>query len=303
MALEGGGRYRGVTLNSSPYPPRPFASAAGILAGVLWGFGDVLSKPVFAAGTGALTLSSLRGVIGIAFMAAWLKFAPPSGEISRRQTVIALFVGLLFGVNVLSIFNALHYLPVPVAILAYFIYPLMTGLVGAALGLERVNILSILAALAAFAGLALMIGASPASLSAFGLTLAFLAAGVRVAMLLVARSMLAGVDGRLTTWYSSLSSTALLMVMLLATGGWQPPTTAIGGVAMVAMALFSSAAVAFMFISTMRVGAFRTALLTNVEPLVSTLGAMIFLGESLTTLQGFGAAVMIVALCAFQLVR
>ena len=50
---------------------------------------------------------------------------------------------------------------VPVAILTYFTYPLLTGLAAAAFGVERLGLAGVLAALAAFAGLALMIGAHP----------------------------------------------------------------------------------------------------------------------------------------------
>jgi drug/metabolite transporter (DMT)-like permease len=39
------------------------------------------------------------------------------------------------------------------------------------------------------------------------------------------------------------------------------------------------------------------------EPLVSTLGSVALLGEVLTPVQATGGAIMLVALCAFQLRR
>ena len=64
-----------------------------------------------------------------------------------------------------------------------------------------------------------------------------------------------------------------------------------------------SIAVLTVFISTARVGPFRTALFMNLEPLLATIGSAIFLGEVITPLQALGGAVMIAALVAFQIRR
>ena len=53
----------------------------------------------------------------------------------------------------------------------------------------------------------------------------------------------------------------------------------------------------------LHIGAFRTALIMNLEPLVSTLASVALLGEELRPLQAFGGALMLLALCAFQLRR
>jgi drug/metabolite transporter (DMT)-like permease len=62
-------------------------------------------------------------------------------------------------------------------------------------------------------------------------------------------------------------------------------------------------AVSAVFVSTARVGPFRTALFMNLEPLLATIGSGLFLGEVITPLQALGGAVMIAALVAFQMRR
>jgi drug/metabolite transporter (DMT)-like permease len=57
------------------------------------------------------------------------------------------------------------------------------------------------------------------------------------------------------------------------------------------------------YISASRIGPFRTALIMNLEPLLTTLFSMLLLGETLTLIQGAGAGIMIVSLVAFQLMR
>ncbi len=279
------------------------ASGAGLAAAALWGIADVTSKLVFLTGADPLTVATLRGGVSLGFMLVWMGLTPAAVALSRRDIAIALLLGVLFAANVLGVYNALANLPVPIAILAYFIYPLLTGLVGAALGLERLDLRGGVVALVAFGGLALMIGASPTALNPLGLAAAFVAAAMRVAMLLLTRAKLSRADVRLTTWYSSLSSTAVLAALLLLTRAWAPPV-GVGGIEVfILMALASSAGMAAMLASAARIGAFRTALLMNFEPVISTIGAMVVLGDTLTLLQYLGAVIMVTALCVFQMAR
>jgi drug/metabolite transporter (DMT)-like permease len=69
------------------------------------------------------------------------------------------------------------------------------------------------------------------------------------------------------------------------------------------MSIAITAGFLFIFVSTMRVGAFRTALIMNLEPLWATVLSALLLGEVITPLQGLGAAIMLAALVAFQLWR
>ena len=53
-----------------------------------------------------------------------------------RGRWISLGLGVLFAGNVFFLFTAIATIEVPVAILTYFVYPLLTGLAAAATGLE-----------------------------------------------------------------------------------------------------------------------------------------------------------------------
>ena len=51
----------------------------------------------------------------------------------------------------------------------------------------------------------------------------------------------------------------------------------------------------------MRIGAFRTALIMNLEPLTATVLSAVALSEIMSPLQAVGGATMLAALVAFQL--
>ena len=189
------------------------ALGPGVLAAVSCGFSDIFTKLALLAGADALTLATSRGVLGTLFVLAWLRAAPPRRLHTRRERLIALGIGLLFAGNLYLLFVAIRMVAVPIAILSYFVYPLLTGIVGAAIGLERLRLASAAAAVVALLGLALMLGADTAHLAWLGVGLAIGAALCRVATLLITRAALSGADSRLTTWYSMLSSTAALLVV------------------------------------------------------------------------------------------
>jgi drug/metabolite transporter (DMT)-like permease len=287
---------------SSPASRLVLPIGPGIAAATSLGISDVLAKVVLSSGSDVLTMLSFRGVAGLAFMAVWLRLgAKPFAD--ARQRWIALGIGIILAGVVFFLFKAIEAIDVPTAILSYFIYPLLTGLIASAIGLERLRWRGALCAIFAFLGLAVMIGAHPAGLAFAGVAFALAAACCRTAILLLTRAFLAGADARLSTWYSLVSSTALFVALSLGTLNWQPPQTSIGWMAIIGMSVAITSGFLFIFVSTVRVGAFRTALIMNLEPLLATILSALLLGEVITPVQGLGAGVMLAALVAFQLWR
>jgi probable blue pigment (indigoidine) exporter len=279
-----------------------FSLAPGVAAAVVLGVSDVLVKIIVAARVDVLTMLSFRSVIGIVFMTAWLRFGPKP-SIDARGRWISLGIGVLFTVLIYCLFKAIELNDVPTAILTYFAYPLLTGLGAAATGLERLSWQGVACALTAFGGLAIMIGAHPAGLALGGIAYALAAASCRTGVLIVTRAYLVGADARLTTWYSVIAQTVIFVALSSVTRTWHPPQTDAGWAALVGMSLATTAGIVFIFVSTMRVGPFRTALIMNLEPLIAMLGSALVLGDLITPLQALGSGIMLAALVAFQLWR
>jgi len=279
------------------------ALGPGIIAATSFGVGDAFAKVALAAGSDVLSLALCRGVVGVAILFCYLRIGVPPLPASPRERLIALGLGVLFAAIVFGLFKAIQLITVQVAVLTYFIYPLLTGIAGAIFGVERLSWRGLLAALVAFFGLALMIGAYPKALSIAGLAFAVEAALCRTIFLLVARTALQKLDPRLTTWYSLLSSTAVFAIAAAATLNWQAPQTAYGWVAVLIVSVCTAVAVLTLYMSTIRIGPFRSALIMNLEPLLAALLSIPLLGEVMTPVQAAGGAIMLAALVAFQLRR
>jgi probable blue pigment (indigoidine) exporter len=276
------------------------ASAPGIAAAIALGVSDVLAKIIIAAHCDVLTMLSFRSVVGLAFMTLWLRLGPKP-PVDARVRWISLGVGVLFAALIFCLFKAIEANDVPTAVLTYFVYPLLTGLAASATGLEPLRWRGVACALAAFLGLAIMIGAHPAGLALAGIAYAVGAACCRTGVLIVTRAFLFGADARLTTWYSVVAQLVIFVAISIVTQTWHPPQTDGGWAALVAMSIATTAGILFVFLSTIRIGAFRTALIMNLEPLTAMVLSALALGEIITPLQGLGSAVMLAALVAFQL--
>ena len=280
-----------------------FRNGPAILGASAFACADVLGKVTLNSGADVLTLATARSFIGLGMLYVWLRLGARPHPITRRARWISFGLGVLFTGNVFWLFKSFEAIEVPVAVLTYFVYPLLTGLAAAATGLEPLTWRGVAAALAAFAGLALMIGVHPGGLAAVGVLAAIAAACCRVAMLLITRAALAGTDARLITWYSLLASTALFAVLTLATWAWTPPASALGWCALVGLGVTTTVGILAVYVSTARIGPFRTALFMNLEPLLTAIGSALFLGEVLTPLQVLGGTIMLAALMTFQLRR
>ncbi len=279
-----------------------FNLAPGITAGIALGVSDVLTKIVIGSGADVLTILSFRSLVGIAFVATWLRFGPKP-QADRRVRLISLGIGLLFSALIFCLFKAIAAIDVSTAVLSYFTYPLLTGIAASIFGLEPLRWRGLLCAVAAFCGLAIMLGAHPAGLAFAGVAYAIGAGCCRTAVLLITRAYLVGADARLTTWYSMLSSTAVFIAVSVEQQNWNAPQTSLGWICLVVMSLATTASILFVFVSTLRIGPFRTALIMNLEPLTATILSALVLGQVITPLQGLGSAIMLAALVAFQLWR
>ena len=275
----------------------------GITSALSYSAADVLGKIVFNDGMDVLSFITTRGVLTVLFFWFWLRGAPPARPHTRRERFVSIALGMMFSANIFALLLAIQLLPLSVAILTYFVYPLLTGLAGAATGIDRVGWRGLLAALTAFIGLAMMLGARLGEVELLGVAGALAAAVLRVVSLLITRTSLRDTDSRLNTWYSLVPSTVLFVLASLLTRTWNPPLSALGWAAFAGMSITSTLSVLTIFVSVTRIGPFRTALIMNLEPLVTTLGSIALLGEVLTPVQATGGAIMLVALCAFQLRR
>ncbi len=102
-----------------------------LIAATTFSVSDVFAKISLEAGSDVLSLLAFRSVVGIGIVFIWMRLGAASVKLSPRLKWISLGLGLVLTLNLFGVFKAIELVPVSIAILTYFVYPLLTGLVGA----------------------------------------------------------------------------------------------------------------------------------------------------------------------------
>lgn len=194
------------------------------------------------------------------------------------------------------------FIPVSLAALIFYTYPLMVAVLARFTEGTRIGWLGAAAFLAAFLGLALALGPSVQSLDWRGLVFAFAGAAGAAGALLFTGRLGVRIDGfSLSFWANGVGVPGMLVVILL-TGDWALPEVSWGWWPLAGGALCYALAINLMFLGTRLAGAARSSMILNLEPVLTIAIAAVLLGERLAPLQLFGAALVIaaVALTSFK---
>ncbi len=201
-------------------------------------------------------------------------------------------------------FLALHYISAQLERLTLFTYPFFVVLIGAAFFGGQLKP-SLFAAMAiSYAGLAVMFfeGISTfGTKSAIGLALVLLASVMFAVYLLLAKNLLAAIGSRLFTCIAMTGACAAVVIHFLLTHSFAelPISGRILALAM-ALAVLSTVLPSFLVSEAVaRLGPARNAVVGNISPLVTTLLAVLVLGEPFTVWYAVGTLCVIVGVVLF----
>ncbi|HEY7607855.1 MAG TPA: EamA family transporter [Alphaproteobacteria bacterium] len=251
--------------------------------------------------------------------------APTTINAARTSAVLLLFV-LMFGARgqwprvpraawlafaVTALCYSLHnplllvafqFVPVSLAILVLYFYPLLVAFMAAAIGQERLRRRTLAAAAVAFAGVALVLEVGGVALDWRGLALAAVAATALAGNIVGAAQLNRHMRALAVPFALSTLGAIVFNTMMLADGGPTLPATLHGWWILGAATLTSPAAIFAFYLALPRAGAPRSSLVMNAEPVVTVLLAVALLGESLGWLQIAGAVLIIGALAVHAVI-
>jgi len=223
--------------------------------------------------------------------------------IPRRSLAISLGLGLLYAVHLYGLLGAVTYLPVNVAILIYFMHPLIIAVAAMSVVHERPSLLRIGALVAAIIGLGLAVGFTVGGVSMLGVALASMAALMAAAVITGSSVAMRDSDSLVVTSYMMLSAALCLAVFSLAQDDVKLPVTAEGWLGFGGVVLSHTIGTLTFFGAIPLLGAVRAAMITNLEPVLGILFAMLILGERLSPVQGIGIILVIASIFAMEMKR
>jgi drug/metabolite transporter (DMT)-like permease len=299
-------------------PRLGYAMAAA--AAILWAVNGTVSKVILASGVSSLRLSQVRTTGALVGLVLVLVVTAPGRLRVRRRELPFL---ALFGIAGLAFvqwfyFLAIHRLAIGIALLIQYLAPLLIGLWARFVFHERVRRRIWVALALALAGLALIVDVRHGgALSTAGIGFALAAAVAYAMYILLAEHALGGRDAvSLLAWgfgFGALFWAAVAPWWSFPAGRATADVSLLGHLAhrhlpvwalMVWMIVLGTIIPFFLLVSALRhLPATRVAITAMLEPVVATVVAWAWLGESFATLQLAGAAIVLAAIAVAQTAR
>jgi drug/metabolite transporter (DMT)-like permease len=314
-------------VSEAPFPVAParrqrprvgYAMAAS--AATLWAVNGTVSKVILASGISSLRLSQVRTTGALAGLVLILLVTAPSRLGVRRRELPYL---ALFGIGGLAFvqwfyFLSLHRLEVGIALLIEYLAPLLVALWARFAFHEAVRRRIWLALALALAGLGLIVDVfHGGALSTTGIVFALAAAVTYALYILVAEHAVGDRDPvSLLAWGFGFAAVFWAVIA----PWWSFPAHRVGAdvsllghlhahhlpvwALMTWMIALGTIVPFFLLVSALRhLSATRVAIIAMVEPVVATIVAWVWLGESLSALQLAGAAIVLAAIMLAQTAR
>lgn len=279
--------------------PRERARGIGyaVASASLFGFNTNFARLAFLSGADAPTVNAVRFGLTVLALLLFQGLRRARAPLTRRQRLGAFALGVLFFLCSFGYMGAIQFIPVSIAVLLLYSYPILVGLIARVSERETLGPARLAALLLAFVGVALALGIDATALPDWrGIALAFLAAGAMSLFVTGSSRLLRGADPGAVNFHLMTTAAALFLVALIAggpaswpkgEGGW----LAFGG-AVITFALAQLALIA----AIGRAGATLAAAIMNLEPLLTIALAVLLVGESLSPLQLAGAALVLIAI-------
>jgi drug/metabolite transporter (DMT)-like permease len=267
-----------------------------LAAGAAYAVANTSANIAYQSGSNAMTVAATRFLVPVIALFVWMRLDGVSLVLPKRDTVIAVLLGFVTALYTWALLRSFSALPFALAVLTFYLFPLIAAILVAVLGWEKFIWRTGAAIALALIGLALALDVRGSSLDAGGITLALLAAvGLAVVIAVSSRMFVAG-DARPVTFYMAVGACALLLVICAASGEFALPQTGTGWIAFTASSVVYGFAMIAFFVAVSMIGPVRTSLLSYADAVISAGLGVAVLGQALTLVQVAGIALVIVAL-------
>jgi DME family drug/metabolite transporter len=262
-------------------------------AAVGLGLAVAISRFAYEGGTNGLTVATSRSLLTATGLALFCLVTRRGFRLGIRDWLHSLGLGLLAVMMFYGNIGAVEFIPINLTSLLFFTYPPMIAVLSAVVLRESMAPAKAAAIAVAFAGLALMLGVSFDKVDPRGIALA-LAAAVSCAwnaVWLVRK--LGRADIIVVTFHMTLTAALALVLITVLSDQLRWPTAPGGWAGLAGVTLLQGMAVPIYFVALPLVGALKSGIVTNVQPLITIAAAYLLFGEVLSPVQGMGGCMVL----------
>jgi drug/metabolite transporter (DMT)-like permease len=265
-----------------------------------YGSAYVVARIAYDYGLNSLTLNFLRFLVLVALLTLWIAVKHGDFRLPHRAVIVTLFMGFLIACAGVTNFAAIAFIPVSLAILIFYTYPLVTLILNSIVERRAPARADYLAFACAFVGLALILEVSVDELNVVGVLLALTGSLTAGAHLVVAQHAMRIAKVSTVILYMSLSACVISGLVTIASGELSLPTPGAGVWLLVYVIAAFCVGMGSMLTGVRLIGPVRTSIIMCMEPPVVIGCAYLLLGERLGPVQLLGATLVIAGIIIAQ---
>lgn len=271
-----------------------------VLAALSVGVCLILTRVVLDSGAGVVTVIALRFTALATGLWFWARARGRSLEVPPRLLLICYLLGILFLLHTGGMLMSIMYIPVSLAILIFYTYPLLTALFTSITYQQAPCAIATLSLLASLCGLAIAVETSLDDVHILGVGLAFAAAVAAAALFTASEWVFKNTSSLSVNFHMALIGAALSILILALGSPSNLPQSTVGWMALVGALVTFVLFFVCLFSGIERIGALPAAMIMNVEPVAAMTLAILILGESFSAPRFVGAAIIVVAIVLVQ---
>lgn len=258
-----------------------------LLGSFIFGALPTLNVNAYQGGITVLTMQSLKYLLVTAILLPYVLLRHKvSGMGARRGARMLATTGILYGAQAALYAEAVKWVPVSVAAMLLFTYPLLVGIICAALGFEKFTKKTSAILVAAFLTLLPIVLTGGGEVQLVGVVCSVLAASAYAVYVVIIERLSQDLDPVVTNMFANAGPAISLTVLALAVGQmhfdfapaalWYVLLNAVGG-GVIAYVLW--------FMGLQHLGAVKTSALSMTEPVFAAVIAFALLGQKMSLLQ------------------
>jgi drug/metabolite transporter (DMT)-like permease len=267
-----------------------------LAAAACYAVANTSASVAYQGGSDPMTVAATRFLVPTVALFLWLRLSGAPLALPRRDAMLGVLLGFVTALYTFAVLRAFSILPFALAVLIFYLFPLIAAVIATTLGWEKFNWKIAGAIALALIGLALALGVHGGNLDALGIALSLLAALGLAVVIVVSSRLFGGGDARPLTLYMAAAACLLLLILCVVSGDFALPQTSAGWIGFVASSVFYGFAMIAFFIAVSMIGPVRASLLSYADAVISAALGVVVLGQTLTMVQVGGIALVVIAL-------
>lgn len=257
------------------------------------------------AGVSVAAIMTMRYGLALLAVIGYMAWRRQPWRLRGRRLWQTLAVALALGASAFAYIGSVRHIPVSVAVLIFYMYPILVSLLSYAIEKQRhskedrkAHIIAFGGQSLSLGGLVLLFGIWWTSLRMAGVLMAAASAIAFALVVVFAGRLMRIVPPMVLNLYVALLNTALFMAIGMLGGGAAWPTDGVGWLGLAGAAAFFVMGFLGFFVGVNMLGPSRAACLSNFEPVVTIALSITLLGEPYGPWQFIGAGVVLTGIFA-----